>query len=497
MQFRLESLFEQQKYESVVDEIARVLPATTQFPFPRIKLLDLQSRAFQKLNRHEEALEALRLCGIEESKRHKERAQEQMSFMTASFFEDRERESRVALLNVQNTVLESQAKATEAKAEHQKLLAKQATQSRNTVIAFSFGTLFLGSWMVRSYFRNRSSRVIAKRESELNEKLKHQLELQSQSLRKEVETRRKLELAVERKHRDEALGKLTGGVAHDFNNLLTVILNSNEIIRLKGEGLSDGVLELLEASTKSQSGASIISQLLAYARQQALAPKQLRISAWLLSVRSLFRQALGDSIKFEIHDLSNDAAIQIDAAQLTTSIINLLCNSKDAITKNGRVDLLIQLVSIDASNADQWNDIGKGSYVMFEVRDNGIGIASEDLEHVCEPFYTTKNATSGTGLGLSSVQGFVKQSAGDFQLKSEPGQGTTVRFILPQSEKGETETLVAATEMPRLPKKILLVDDQDDVHFVTGESLEHDGIRCPGSQLRRFCNSAIAEWKNP
>lgn len=473
---RLNALFGKGEYQIVLDEIAQQLPKVDPLGVPRIKLLELQSRAFEKLGRLEESLAAIRLSLNLEKKRLQNRSEEQMNFMTA-VYNNKDREAKLQLLQETNRALETESKLAAAQSQADALQAKHAKEVRNIAIVVSFATVLSLGLLLYSHFYRRSALVISERKKELNERLTKQLADQEEALRSEVETRRKLELAIERKQRNEALGKLTGGVAHDFNNLLTVILNTNEIIRIKEPNLSPIVQEFLDSSTKAaQSGASIISQLLAYARQQPLTPKPTRVAHWLSGVKNLFQKTIGSSIKFMIEDASEDKAICIDSAQLTTCIINLLFNSKDAIKDGGTIEFRISLVDIRDGELAPWSEISSGRFVQFEVRDNGKGISAQELDHVCEPFYTTKGANAGTGLGLSSVLGFVKQSAGDLHIESKLNEGTVVRFVLPVCEMPDsTPFAIQSTGRPG-KRRLLVVDDQDEVRLVTVGKLKMMGF---------------------
>ena len=465
---RLEALFSNQEYDEVVYQISNSIQAAKEFVLPSLRLHELNSRALKMLGRHEEALAELQRSADLEKARLRERSQEQMSFMTA-FFDDRERESQLTILNQKQLVSEAISQVAESAIEQQTLLAENATKVRNLVIVFSLSLFAVCVLAVRSFFKNKANQLIARRETEINTVLNQRLALQATALKSAEETRRKLEEAVERKQRDEAIGKLTGGVAHDFNNLLTVILNSNEIIRIQENELAAPVVKLLDASTKAaQSGAEIVKHLLSYARQQPLTPTKITISNWLSSASPLFRQTVGNSISYRENDSSNNACIQIDTAKLTTAIINLISNAKDAVRLKGEIELAIQAIAIDEHHDKVWRDVTPGQYVMFEVRDNGEGIAPEDLQRVCEPFFTTKKARSGTGLGLSSVSGFVRQCMGELRIVSELGRGTTVRFILPQCiAESDAPMAVPQGEILKRKEKILVVEDQDSVRAST------------------------------
>ena len=465
---KLDARIERGDGAELIPVIERLLEDCKDFVLPSIKIRHALSRVYARLGRFEEALEEQRKAESLETKRLKERSQEQVNFMTA-VFEDRQRENQLALLKQQQIAMETNTKLIEAEAQQQSIQARYATQIRNIVLWLSVVGVVASTLFVIAYFKLRETRLIATRVKELNDEISQKFDRQAVALRSEEETRRKLELTLERKQRDEALGKLTGGVAHDFNNLLTVILNSNQILLMKEEGLTNVGQELLSASnTAAQTGASIIKQLMSYAGQQSLATEPIRVSDWLLSVRGLLQQALGESISFVERDNSDGAVIATDTAKLTTAIINLLSNAKDAISSNGSVELVISRIYLDSTDQNSWKDDMLGNYVLFEVVDNGTGIPPDLVPKVCNPFFTTKQLKSGTGLGLSSVLGFVRQSRGEFRIESELGKGTSAKFILPLCELNAKNIMPdEQADKPVRNKTILVVEDQDAVRSAT------------------------------
>lgn len=465
---RLEAKLENGEAAQVAEELTKLIVESKAFGLPAIRLKLLLSGVYERLGKYSEALSELRQANLLETERLKERAQEQASFMTA-IFDDRERENQLSLLKEKQLVYESNAKLIEAKAEQQTKLAGYATRTRNVIVVLCGFVLLASTILIFALSKFRESQKIAIREKQLNDDLNQKFCNQAAALRQEEEARRLLELTVERKQRDEALGKLTSGVAHDFNNLLTVVLNSNEVILMKEPNLPGVVQQMLASSTKAaQSGAAIIKQLMAYTKQQSLVTKPVNVSDWLQSVKGLFRQTIGESSTLHLRDLSDGAVIKIDDAQLTTAVINLLANARDAISTNGSIEFTIQKIELGSSDLSDWEAASLGEYVQFEIKDNGAGIPAELIPRVCDPFYTTKQAKSGTGLGLSSVLGFVRQSNGDFCLKSELGKGTSAKFILPLCNiEIVSERIADQEQRPVRNGSILLVEDQEFVRQST------------------------------
>jgi len=259
----------------------------------------------------------------------------------------------------------------------------------------------------------------------------------------------------------EAVGQLTGGIAHDFNNILTVITGTIGI-------LADGVADKPELANVARMideaadrGANLTKHLLAFARKQPLQPREIDVNALVLESAKLLHPTLGEHIQITPL-LSPDAwTAQVDPNQLTTSIINLALNARDAMPDGGKLALETGNTHLDEAYAAMHSEVTPGEYVMIAVSDTGTGIAPADLERVFDPFFTTKEVGKGTGLGLSMVFGFVKQSGGHIKIYSELGHGTSVKIYLPRA----TGVGLDASEAPLQPvveggdETILVVED--------------------------------------
>lgn len=474
---RMESLHVLGKSTEALEAVNSLLGDDRVVTLHRIQLLELQSRILASLERHSESLAALQACRDEESKHASERAHEVAQFIKAAY-DGQQREAELTAAKARQQAAEVQAELNHEVALRERTSATHDRFMKNGAIVGSLLMLVVGLLFIRTYSNRQAALTIARRERELNEQLQLRLEQQAIELKEETAARQQLELAVERKFRDEALGKLTGGVAHDFNNLLTVILHSIDLLRMQNPQLAKDSLQLLEAvSGAAESGASIVSQLMAYTRQQPLEPQPIRISAWLTNTRTILRQTIGKPIEFIENDHTDGASICIDTAQLTTAVINLLANARDAIGPgSGTIELSIECVDLKESTTQAWSSLPPGRYARFRVLDTGKGMSPEELEHACEPFFTTKSPGAGTGLGLSTVLGFVKQSGGDLQLTSRQGLGTTVSFLLPLTQRQSqqpvaVEPLVAKDQHNQL----LLVEDQEAVRMVLAAGLKTIG----------------------
>ncbi len=261
----------------------------------------------------------------------------------------------------------------------------------------------------------------------------------------------------------EAMGQLTGGVAHDFNNLLQVIGGSADMLRHVGALTAQQSRYVNGISTASDRATKLTAQLLAFARRQSLTPEVFDLVESIRSISDIISTLVGARIKIELDMPQPPIPVIIDRNQLDTAVINIAVNARDAITGNGV--LTIRAEACDAIPAIRSGSRVSGNYVALSFTDNGAGIAAGDLERIFEPFYTTKDVGAGTGLGLSQVFGFVKQSEGDIDVKSVLGEGTTFTLYLPRSEfSGQLERdREGLQDLSGAGICVLLVEDNPDV----------------------------------
>jgi nitrogen-specific signal transduction histidine kinase/CheY-like chemotaxis protein len=287
---------------------------------------------------------------------------------------------------------------------------------------------------------------------------------------RDLTSRHKIEEELRQSQKMEAIGQLTGGLAHDFNNLLTVISGNLEMIENK---LADEKLLVLlrEAQDAADDGAKLTGQLLAFGRRQPLNPKLVDIGQLVTSFSDLLRRTLGEMIEFRtvVTGASNEAFV--DASQLQNALLNLTLNARDAMPKGGKLTIEISRVKLDVDYAQMYPHVRTGDYVLISVTDTGMGMTPEVKEKAFEPFFTTKGVGAGTGLGLSMVYGFAKQSGGNIQLYSEPGQGTSVRIFLHAAQKdgiavSSNEDVSRPAPIPGGTEKILVVEDDPRVRRV-------------------------------
>jgi nitrogen-specific signal transduction histidine kinase len=259
----------------------------------------------------------------------------------------------------------------------------------------------------------------------------------------------------------DAIGHLTGGVAHDFNNVLTVITGTIEIL---SEGVADrpqlaAIAQLIDdAATR---GAEITSQLLALARRQPLAPREIEVNDLLTETARLLKPTLGEHIELKLVLAKDGSFALADSSQLSAAVINLVVNARDAMPGGGTVTLETAIVAVDKAEAPAGSAVNPGDFVMISVSDTGEGIPADIRDRVFEPFFTTKAIGRGTGLGLSMVYGFAKQSGGMVKIESEQGRGTAIRLYLPRAEG--SAPVKAAPVRARAPapahETILVVED--------------------------------------
>jgi PAS domain S-box-containing protein len=278
----------------------------------------------------------------------------------------------------------------------------------------------------------------------------------------------------------EAVGQLTGGLAHDFNNLLTGISGSLELLKLR---IAQGRLGELERYIMSAQGATaraaaLTHRLLAFARRQRLDPKPTNVNRLIAAMEDLIQRTIGPGIALETVLGIGVWATLCDPNQLESAILNLCINARDAMPGGGRLTVETANGWVDERSA-RGRDMQPGQYVMVSVTDTGTGMSPEVLARAFDPFYTTKPTGQGTGLGLSMVYGFAKQSDGQVRLYSEPGQGTTVRLYLPryrgEAEDEEEPIPLQAVSRAEAGETVLVVDDEPTVRMLVTEVLEDLG----------------------
>ena len=288
---------------------------------------------------------------------------------------------------------------------------------------------------------------------------------------RDLTERNQVESQLRQSQKMEAVGQLTGGLAHDFNNILMLI--SINVEALLDQEVPAQTRERLEQIEKSAArAAELTQQLLAYSRRQPLRPRLTDLNELVKATSKLLRRTLGEDIEIEAV-LADDLWItNVDRTQLETSLFNLSLNARDAMPDGGQLLIETRNIVLDHDYVSQNSEVVAGSYAMLAVTDTGTGIPSSALEKVFEPFFTTKEVGRGTGLGLSMVYGFIKQSNGHIKIYSELNRGTSIKMYLPRADgPSETETDVNAPSLPTGREQLLVVEDDADVRARIAEIL--------------------------
>jgi signal transduction histidine kinase len=321
-----------------------------------------------------------------------------------------------------------------------------------------------------------------------------QLAATNQALEAQIEQREMAEEALRQSQKMEAIGQLTGGVAHDFNNLLQVILGNLERLGRRltvggparrgdsggGDGGDGDQSRLIEAASRAAGRAATLTQrLLAFSRRQPLAPKSLDLNRLVAGLLDLLGRTLGETIHVETVLAGGLWRVFADENQLENALLNLAVNARDAMPGGGRLTIETQNVRLDEAYARAQEDLRPGDYILVAVNDTGIGMTKDVLARAFDPFFTTKDIGQGTGLGLSQVYGFVRQSGGHVRIDSAPGQGASIKLYLPRFFELDTLDTPAADPQPvplgNRHETILVVEDEDDVRSFTRDTLRELG----------------------
>ncbi len=296
---------------------------------------------------------------------------------------------------------------------------------------------------------------------------------------RDLTSRQRMEQELRQSQKMEAIGQLTGGVAHDFNNILTAIIANLEL--LVPQLQDPDHLELAnEAHGAAQDGAKLASQLLAFGRRQPLNAEPTDVGPLISNFAGLLRRTLGETSELRIVTPQSAQLTVVDAAQLQNALLNLTINARDAMPRGGRLTIEVSAARLDADYAQMYPEVRTGRYILIAVSDSGLGMSEDVRRRAFEPFFTTKPTGAGTGLGLSMVYGFVKQSGGHIQLYSEPGRGTSVQIFLPVAEGAAGAARAPERRTPELAKgseAILLVEDDPRLRRVLSRRLRSLGYQ--------------------
>jgi len=295
---------------------------------------------------------------------------------------------------------------------------------------------------------------------------------------RDITERRQLEQQLLLSQRLEAVGKLSGGIAHDFNNILGVIIGYSEALQ-ETIGADDPMREAVDEIEKAgQRAAALTQQLLAFSRKQVLEPKILDLNSIVADVEKMLRRLIGADVELEIISDPTIGKVKADRGQIEQVILNLAVNARDAMQQGGRLKIETRNADLDANDSQRKRYVVPGHYVMLQVSDTGMGMSAEVQSHIFEPFYTTKEQGKGTGLGLATVYGVIKQSGGYIWLESEIGKGSTFQVYLPRAEGVEEETArIEPSFKTRGSGTILVAEDEPSLRKLTCNTLKESGYR--------------------
>ncbi len=287
----------------------------------------------------------------------------------------------------------------------------------------------------------------------------------------DITERKVMERVLRQTQKMEAVGQLTGGVAHDFNNLLAVIMGNAELLSVQLGEDNPKIQAVIRAATR---GAELTQRLLAFSRKQMLQPQAIELNALVGGMIDLLGRTLGETIEIKTSSALGLWQPEVDPGQLESALLNLAINARDAMSEGGTLVIETGNASLDEAFARNHSDVTPGDYVMLAVSDSGSGMSPEVLEHVFEPFFTTKEVGQGSGLGLSMVYGFTKQSGGHVTIYSEEGRGTTVKLYLPRAEAAaRCEEASHDQGVPQgRDEVILVIEDDRDVRALAVRMLE-------------------------
>ncbi|HEX2891363.1 response regulator [Vineibacter terrae] len=335
--------------------------------------------------------------------------------------------------------------------------------------------------------RRRTEEALRESERSLERKVAErtaELFAANEQLRIEAGERQRVEDALRQAQKMESIGQLTGGVAHDFNNLLTVIAGNLETLQRQLRDPTCNVAALERAADQAMRGAqratTLTQRLLAFSRQQPLDPRPVDVGRLVAGMSDLLRRTIGEQIAVETVLAGGLWSIHADPNQLELAILNIAVNARDALPGGGKLTIETANAFLDEAYSAAFAEVVPGQYVVIAITDNGVGMSRDTINRAFEPFFTTKEIGHGTGLGLSQVYGFVKQSGGHVKIYSELGEGTTVKIYMPRQHAAESAAVAEPVhDAPGATghETILVVEDDDDVRTHTRGILRELGYR--------------------
>jgi PAS domain S-box-containing protein len=312
----------------------------------------------------------------------------------------------------------------------------------------------------------------------------------------DITERKALETQLQQSRKMEAVGRLAGGIAHDFNNLLTIITGYTELALSRPQLPHEVRADIERIENASGRAAALVRQLLAFSRKQVLQPKILDLNKIVLNLDSLLRRLMDERIQMVTRVKDDIGKVKADPAQIEQVIMNLVVNARDAMPEGGQLVVETCNTELDAAYAVDHVSVKPGRYVMLAVSDTGVGMDKQTVAHIFEPFFTTKESGRGTGLGLSTVYGIVKQSGGYIWVYSEPGKGSTFKVYLPRVDELPEEILGGETSHRAQAGRetILVVEDEEDVRELIQTVLREKGYEVIVSEDPQHAERAAAQF---
>jgi two-component system cell cycle sensor histidine kinase/response regulator CckA len=297
---------------------------------------------------------------------------------------------------------------------------------------------------------------------------------------RDVTERKRLERQFLQAQKMEAVGRLAGGIAHDFNNMLTAILGFSELVQYRVDDRPEVLADVAEIRKAGERASLLTRQLLAFSRKQPMAREVLDVGAVLADLRKMIGRIVGEDIELSVVTAPDVWQVVADPGQIEQVLMNLVVNARDALPKGGRLTITAENADLDKGFAHRHAGAAPGPYVSITVQDSGCGMSADTLAHVFEPFFTTKPVSHGTGLGLSTVYGIVKQNSGYVDIQSQLGMGTTVTVFWPRRDDRQIAPLSRTDAPPRAlsgTETILLVEDDAGIRGLMRRTLEPYGYR--------------------
>lgn len=312
----------------------------------------------------------------------------------------------------------------------------------------------------------------------------------------DISAKRNLEIQFAQSQKMQAVGQLAGGIAHDFNNLLTAMIGFCDLLLLRHQVGDASYSDISQIKQNANRAAGLVRQLLAFSRQQTLRPQVADITDILAELSNLLRRLIGEAIELNIHHVRDLWFVKVDPSQFEQVIINLAVNARDAMNRDGKLSFRTQNLTVAQRGRDAPNLVPVGDWVLVQIKDTGTGIPKDVIEKIFEPFFTTKKVGEGTGLGLSTVYGIIKQTGGFIFADNNEDIGTTFSIYLPryeaedERELGDAGLTAAVTHKDLTGKgTILLVEDEDPVRLFASRALSNKGYEV----LQADCGEAALD----